>query len=497
MAPVSQLCTQLTAESERLIVASNARNRSRRQQTQIELVRLHNAFDRWLEYQRSLDRNDEDKYVGRHKTQLEAIESLLKGALQPLQKHVDDSDDGKASDAFYSEFRAYDEAIVGLERLWQFFRDKLDQRDPARRESAVLRAADEVVWSCYRDIFKRPLKGVRQGPPPLSYIAPEYSPAALQSDRPPSGLMLGADLDFLEGFLKTLPVPLLRLPPWAVDAPWWLIYVAHEVGHHVQKDLVLIAWFAAGIRAAAARAGTLEAPELDKWSKWGEEIFADLFSIMMMGPWAIFGVLEAEWSPTELMVKRKREYPSPVIRLALMQRTAQLLSNALEETWFDPLQGIDLKAIADKDPVARRDWQAVEPICHFCVGPLRDDFGTLQRICGLRPGVFSQTGAVWEWSRVIRKPEAILTKHELETARHLAGATLQTWAAVTANGPIDDRDRSALARRATDFLVKSAEPGTRGALMPAGAMPEMGANLLDRLLRNADESQDHAKVTES
>jgi len=485
----------MAGHSERLIVPSN---RSRRQQTEIEIARVLGALNTWLANQRILDRDDEDKYVGRHKTQLEAIESLLIGAFEALRKHISESDDRNASEAFYSEFRAYDEAIVGLERLWQFFRDKLDQRDPARkRERALLRAADEVVWSCYREIFKRPLAGVRQGPAPLSYIAPEYSPAALQSDRPPSSLKLGAELDFLEGFLKTLPVPLLRLPPWAVESPWWLVYVAHEVGHHVQKDLVLIDWFATGVRAAAATSGAFETSELDKWSRWAEEIFADLFSIMMIGPWAILGVLEAEWSPADLMVKRKREYPAPVIRLALMQQTAQTLSKTLGETWFDPLQGIDLKGIANKDPIAQRDWQALDAVGQFCLGPLRDNLGTLQKICGLEAGVFSQAGDVWSWSRVIAKPDAIVNKRELNTARHLAGASLQAWTTLTTNGPVDAGARAALASRITACLVKSAELGTRAALMPAGAVPGMGANLLEQLLRNAGESRGHTGVMDS
>jgi hypothetical protein len=210
-----------------LAVPATAQTQNRKGQSQIELARVSAAVKEWVNRQRNYDRDDNDIYVGRHKTQLETIESVLMEAFDALRRYVDASDTCTEAGTFYAELLGYDEAIVGLERVWEFFRDKLDQRDRNRRERPVLRAADEVVWSCSRQVFKL-LSGdtaSRQGPASLKYVAPEYSPAGLQSDRPPSSLTLGTDLDFLEGFTKTLPVPLVRLPPWTVDSPWWCFHV--------------------------------------------------------------------------------------------------------------------------------------------------------------------------------------------------------------------------------------------------------------------------------
>ena len=70
----------------------------------------------------------------------------------------------------------------------------------------------------------------------LPYIEPEYSPMAIPRDDPPPDLAPEAD-SVLAAFLGKLPVPLISLPPLCVTDPWWLILVAHEVGHHLQFDL--------------------------------------------------------------------------------------------------------------------------------------------------------------------------------------------------------------------------------------------------------------------
>jgi hypothetical protein len=466
---------------------TEARNQIRKQETQAELKRISDAMNDWLCLQRDMDR-DGQEYVGRHKSQLEAIESLLSGAIAPLKKQIDDSEPGLDSASFYSAFRAYDEAIVGLERVWQYFRDKLDQRVEGRRERPVLRAADEVVWSCYRPVISRVFgnAGPMPSPPPLAYVAPEYSPAALQSDRPPASLMMTADLEFLQGFMKNLPVALLRLPPWIVASPWWLVYVAHEVGHFVQKDLKLIAWFAAGVRNAAGQSGQLNPSELDKWSKWGEEIFADAFSIMMMGPWAILGILEAEWSRPDQMVRRKPEYPSPAIRLALMRACARKVAGSLRESWCDPLSELDLDAIAAADPAARRDWSAVDPVSGFVLGPMRDGIGTLQSLCGVEAGIFADGGTVKRLSQDIDRPGAPVQR-SLDRPRHLASASLQAWARWRAGGATAAESRANLVARTTEYIARSGEQKTRSRLMPSVNIQGSGADLLKQLLQRADE----------
>ena len=277
----------------------------------------------------------------------------------------------------------------------------------------------------------------------------------------------------------------MRLPPWIVASPWWLVYVAHEVGHFVQTDLRLIRWFAAGVRTAASRSGELTSSDLDKWSKWGEEIFADAFSIMMMGPWAVLGILEAEWSRPDQMVKRTSEYPSPVIRLALMRSCARKVAHNLGETWFDPLSELDLDAIA-ATPAAKRDWTAVDPISDFVLGPMRDSLGTLQDLCDVQAGIFTQGGKVSQLSQIIEQRGAPVDRH-LDCPRQLASASLQAWARARSSAAITAERRANLAERTTEYIAKSGPPGTRALLMPSVKIEHMGADLLTRLLQRAAE----------
>jgi hypothetical protein len=77
--------------------------------------------------------------------------------------------------------------------------------------------------------------------------------------------------------LQQIPVPLVALPPNCSQEPWWLAYIAHEVGHHVQADYLrdarLIEIFAEVLTAAGG----------ERWGGWGQEIFADVFSLLAIG----------------------------------------------------------------------------------------------------------------------------------------------------------------------------------------------------------------------
>src|SRR5262249_15000662 len=153
----------------------------------------------------------------------------------------------------------------------------------------ILKAADEVVWSCYHEVLFRAQqrrKSFTHGPAPLPFVAPEYSPAAIESDRPlPPGLTVSVEPPgwdpAIHDLLKTLPMGLLRLPPWCVRSPWWLVYIAHEVGHHVQSRLELEEPIRNAIGAAVSRH---EAAIVPQWQGWAKEIFADFFSVLMVGP---------------------------------------------------------------------------------------------------------------------------------------------------------------------------------------------------------------------
>ena len=78
------------------------------------------------------------------------------------------------------------------------------------------------------------------------------------------------------------PVPLIGLPYSCVTGPWWLVSIAHEVGHQVAYVIDALEGrprIAEFIAAAAGEAGA--EPELQqRWRSWSHEIFADAFAGM-------------------------------------------------------------------------------------------------------------------------------------------------------------------------------------------------------------------------
>ncbi len=461
----------------------------RREQTRHELMQLSESITAWLERRRAGDQDAQSQYVGRHRTQLEAIESVLLGALQNLGDGLQAMGMSATRDTgeVYDECRDFDQAIVWVRRLWEYFKDKFDQRDDHARLGPLLKAADEVAWSCYRQVFVRAVKrepGLKAGPSPLPFIAPLYSPAAIESDKPlPSELSLQADLPQLDEFLQNLPMPVLRLPPWCVDAPWWLVYVAHEVGHHVLHDLKLIAFFRTGLETVA-QARHLPGVDVKRWGSWGEEIFADLFSVMMMGRWAVWAMAEIERSIPAEMAKPKDRYPAPVVRLALLARAADRLGM----NGAAALRGLPLAEWAKAGPNTERDYGLVDVVLDFALGPMRDKLGDLKTLCGVDDvlAAFGPGGAVDGWAKNLRTDDPPVPQQPtLDTARLVTSGALCAWEAITGleDAAAREAERDRLRRNTLMVLRQSGPPGVRAALMPSGEQPSKGAELAKILLR--------------
>jgi len=464
----------------------------RLEETKRELESATKAVKEWL------DRRDKSDAIGRHKTQLGAVRSVLMGAAGELQSNLKDVDPTRLSVAeVYDQCREYDQAVVWLRRLWEYLREKFDQRDErqggtdekSKDVARLLRSADEVVWSCYHSVLTEAAArngSVKHGPAPLTYIEPEYSPATVQLDKPlPFDLMLKADLEFMDDFLESLPIPVLRLPPWCVGAPWWLIYIGHEVGHHVQHKLDLVGHFHKGLSAAALRAG-LQKDDAKRWGEWGEEIFADIFSVLMMGQWAVRAMAEAEMSTPEKMVKQKDTYPAPIIRLALMERVARGLLLDTSEA----VLGLQFEAVAKTDPKTELDYKVIDEVVKFVREELPGDLGTLENLCGFDRSIFQPDASIEMLSRLIPDGAALSddeSRTRVEAAREVAAASLCAWAGLAAKAEGDEREaaRQKLSRQTVETLLTSGPRQTRGEELPDGEVPGGGKNLAAKLLRAA------------
>ena len=216
----------------------------------------------------------------------------------------------------YSDCRKAERRLLWVRRIWEYFRHKFDQRESALKET--LAAADEVIWSCYVEPFRetnRPLM-----PVPLPFVASFYSPTAVPRDEPPQDLRTDVDAEFFRTMLNEMPIPVVALPPNCVEEPWRLAYLAHEVGHHVQADFLpnggLIDEFAAILTAHGG----------ERWTPWGQEIFADLYSLLAIGHWALWALTELVWAPSVNMLDdTSGRYPAPLVRLLLMKAVADKL----------------------------------------------------------------------------------------------------------------------------------------------------------------------------
>ena len=221
--------------------------------------------------------------------------------------------------------------MAWLRRLWDFFRERFDQRDdPAL--AAVLRGADEVVWSCHREPFAALVStaGGESGPPPLAYVEPSLTPEVFPNGLVPGVLRRDIDAPFLRRALDQLPFAVVRVPASCVTAPWWLIHLGHEVGHIVDARLL-----GYSERAALVQALGLEAQAAEDWTQWSGETFADLYAALMHGQWALWALATAETHDPAAFVARRDSYPPPVVRLLVMAHACHVLGASVAEVHAD------------------------------------------------------------------------------------------------------------------------------------------------------------------
>ena len=309
----------------------------------LEIVRLRGELQGWLSERRRLD--DQKQF----QTQLKALEDVLLKALAGVEAElaVAERTDGLAA---VDVCRRVERATVWVRRVWTFFRWRFDQRDDPRTKK-VLAAADEMVWSCYVEPF-RALDGTVP-PAPLPYIDDRFSPYAVPRLDPPPDLRFDVESSFIRSFLSQLPIPLIGLPPSSLEYPWTLALIAHEAGHHVQYDLLpsgaLVGDFGTWLAGAL---GDGAPPELvARWTAWGREIFADAWSVVMIGPAALWALVDLEIGADERLLRSHPAYPSPMVRFSLM---AGLLRE-LEVEAADGLRGLNPEALRIGPSLVRDD----------------------------------------------------------------------------------------------------------------------------------------------
>lgn len=444
---------------------------ARRQQTLVEIDRLSDEFRLW----------ECDSYTQQYETQLAAIRSEVLGAAKIIRTEIDNLSIAGDPGALYGRCAAIEKQITWLWRVWYYFRAKVDQRKDARF-AATLEAADEVVWSCYRPFFKAAATEKVPEPAPLPYIETEYSPLALRRDQP--GVLGGktAEFDLVADAFASLPVPILKLPIATVTNPWMLVLIGHETGHFIQPLIAANDQFVKTFRLAIE--GAVDPADARDWGGWSIEIFADWYSILTMGPWALWAMAQFEQADSATLTRRRGVYPSPLVRLELMAQ----LSDRYGLAGSAALAELGVTVPAGGPEYLARDRAAIPKVVHaVCALP---ECEALRKQVGLDPADFAPGGQVAQWSTYLAGKGALPEIQKPRSARRAAAGAAAAWDALVLgnDGAADPQD---LRVRSLGAMKRAAPPGVRSSLAAAeraGVPP--GQTLRDRLARAAlDEAE--------
>jgi hypothetical protein len=444
------------------------------------LRQLRREADDWIVARQKKDRHDQ--YV----TQLQALRLQFKTIFDELDRQLSALSDSGNRRLFYGACRAVDTSIIWARRVFEWYRQKFDQRDdPAL--APTLEAADEIVWSCYA----QPFRAVDGTPPavPLPFLEASYSPSAIPRVDPPQDLRSDVNAEFLRTVLNELPVPVVALPYACLDDPWWLAFIAHEVGHHVEFDLFsgdLQKAFVAAVRGAGD----------DRWASWHEELFADLYSVLMIGPWASWALAELVWDVDRPMLDDTRvRYPAPLIRTQFMSAVAT--SIGIDAT--PAFRGLKPTELLTGDEVtirgrnlretAAEDSGRVGNIAKATLGSLTGVAQTLITLTGFDSAEFTGNKAdVTLWSQALRGNANMSIRQDLRSARVVLAAAVRAWSEIAELSDDDQREqeRERLKKATLETIVKSREEITRASVtLPASAVQDSGERVARMLLMDA------------
>jgi len=475
---------------------------SRREQSEREFERMRRELTAWRDRRREADKTADEQYRGQYESQVKSVVDEVEGAMGRIHAALRAlKAEALDTSAFFAGCRRIDRLLVWLRKCWDYYREKFDQRDDPTLGPA-LRAADEVVWSCYKPFFqrsKRPIESI-----PLPYIEPGYSPVAFERYKA-SSVLPGKDTDLrasLEGYFGSLPLPVLQLPPAFVTAPWLLPLVGHEVGHFiyplVQPDLAYLKVFRSQVITAAAAAGGTK-PDQQAWADCAPELFADAYAVLTMGPWAFWAVDLLDRAEDAAMLVRRPSYPSRLVRLHFMADLARRHGVSGAPVLLAQILGTTLGSV--RDPVVDRDRAIAEAVAEALFQhQLPDGLGRLGDLLSFRPDDFADSSGglakevVEQWSVALRGLAPLAPQQNLRSARLIAAATAHArWQVM--QDP-DESKRAATirlmdgedGRRALTLIVDSAEAGKRGDDIRPAHRANPGEGLARLLLGASDEA---------
>jgi hypothetical protein len=273
-----------------------------------------------------------------HSSQLDAISVLMDAFSQQQTGILRLLDPAGQSGVFQTHAVSLVTSIIASQRVWNFFRSKLELRfSPDFKD--VLWVADTIAWDCYRPVLEDaadagilPTDHLRE--PPLTYLTAEFSPATWQrGSRPNDGrnYNLGS---------ASLPIPVIEVPWDHVTNLWELLSMHHEVGHDLEADLRL------RDRLKTAIGVAVPAERRDRWLAWQAEVIADLVGLQLAGPAYAEMLMNLLLLPIVEVTNDNAADPHPTHYLRLLMNAAYIRTLAggypgvmvhaqrLEDTWL-------------------------------------------------------------------------------------------------------------------------------------------------------------------
>jgi hypothetical protein len=442
-----------------------------------ESGRLAVEFDGWLKRRRDAD------HRGQYHTQLDLLERVVCDCLERIEGELESIPRTASEGELYERCRKADRHVVFVWRLWDYFREKWDQRDD-RSLGPALAVADEIVWSCYATPFRQ--LDTPPGPAPLAYVTADFSPHAIVRAAPPVGLRPSDGL--LRDITAELPMPLVGIPPICVARPWWSVMLAHEVGH--QLYLELGGGIADAIREKLERAvASVTDPACAlEWSAWASEIFADVYATAMVGGAHLWALTELERGPDEAMLRRPLGYPPPLVRHTLGRLMLATLGlepdEALPPTSAPPR--LDEMAVGDEQKAA------VSPHLEACPAVARSltrealvGEVPLPELAAWRPEDLTAKGRAGRWRRQYAAKRDMSPEPTLAAARLATVGALAEWIRIASEpGEAARKERTERLRaRALQIIPECREEGVRAAKKPAGLdVAGLAASIAERVL---------------
>lgn len=451
----------------------------RLEETVAEHQRLTKDFPAWC------DRRIRRDSTGQYQTQLGALREFVTKLLVRIGDDLGAIKPTDETAEVYARCRENDQRLVLLHRFWEYYRRRWDQRDDTVL-GPVLLAADEVVFSCYRQPFE--VMREDRGPAPLPYIESTLSPHAVTRDEPPGDLVSADPL--IQDYVRRLPVPVIGLPESCVRAPWLLVHLAHEAGHHVQHDLASRALIGATMSAVKDAARRVQA-DGDVWAGWSQEVFADAFALFAVGEAAPWAIAELELARDDEMLDGPFGYPPPVVRQALLRTIAELagLDAARTLPGPTPTPAVDQLGDAGDDDwealrmQARGQLAAVPEVARTLVCERIEPVGELRDLCRWNAASFRRGGGAMGWrDRLMSTSPFAPKRHPGEARVAIAGAVAAFAEVATVADAGRRRDKRELLReRLLKYLPQTRPTERRGARPPAVTIDELAREFGDEL----------------